>query len=75
MQNNIDADPFSFFHTGPLPKRKNDEDDSASVRSLSDQSSVDPNDHLPSSLFGASNMIANKPLIPTQPIALRTAMK
>lgn len=77
IQSSADADPFSFFNgSAPVANKKlNDEEDSVSVRSLSDQSSLDPNDHLPSALFGASSMMPNKPLIPTQPIALRTAMK
>jgi hypothetical protein len=49
------------------------DDDDNSFVSSSQTSTV--SEHLPTALFLSTNMMTNKALIPTQPVALRTAMK
>jgi hypothetical protein len=75
--NNVDDNrSLDFLESSSLNRNKHQrgEDDDISLRSTSDQS-FDAQDHLPTYLFGSSNMTAQNASVPTQPVALRTAMK
>jgi hypothetical protein len=65
------SSPYHMYHTKRSTFVKDDDD--RSFVSSSQTSTV--NEHLPTALFLSSNMMTNKALIPTQPVALRTAMK
>jgi hypothetical protein len=75
--NNADDNhSLDFLESSSLNRNKHQrgEDDDISLRSTSDQS-FDAQDHLPTYLFGSSNMTGQNASVPTQPVALRTAMK